>query len=183
MADVPVRPARAPDGDAGYETPFPYLERLQEKMEERLDRKVPATGRFCGFCYGRLRADDTVCPFCGRAVAERGTVGEIPQDVLKAYRARQKTEARWVHLGAFVGLIIASVLFVVLEVWGPGPLGHPATGFVVLIGGGYVLAQLFGPLIGAQFGYRSGSKRRDALWARFLAERDGPAAIERAAHD
>ena len=88
----------------------------------------------------------------------RPTVGEIPQEVLRAYQAKQKTEARWVHSGAFLGLIIASILFVVLELWGPGPLGHPATGFLVLIGGGYLLAQLFGPLIGGQFGYRSGSR-------------------------
>lgn len=174
MADVPARQTvGAPAVETGSDSPYPYLEKLQEKMEERLDRKVPATGRFCGFCYGRLRSSDTLCPFCSTAVADRETVDEIPQDVLKAYRARQKTEARWVHSGAFLGLVIASILFVVLEIWGPGPLGHPATGFLVLIGGGYVLAQLFGPLIGAQFGYRSGSKKRDALWARFLAERDG----------
>ncbi len=169
-------PARAQrEGVAGYVTPYPYLDLLQEKMEERLDRKVPASGRFCGFCYARLREEDVACAFCGVATEERATVDEIPQEVLRAYRAMQKTEARWVHQGAFFGLIIASVLFVVLEIWGPGPLGHPATGFAVLILGGYALAQLFGPLIGAQFGYRSGARKRDAAWRRFLVARDGVA--------
>ncbi len=160
-------------GEAGYVTPYPYLELLQEKMEERLDQKVPAAGRFCGFCYGRLRESDTACGFCGKDTAAYATASEIPQAVLKAYRSKQKTEANWVHLGAFFGLIVASFLFVWLEVWGPGPLGHPATGFAVLIGGGYLLAQLFGPLIGGQFGYRSGARKRDAAWAAFLRTRDG----------
>ena len=160
-------------GVAGYVTPYPYLELLQEKMEERLDQKVPAAGRFCGFCYGRLREADMVCGFCARDTAAYATAGEIPQEVLKAYKTKQKTEATWVHLGAFFGLIIASVLFVWLEVWGPGPLGHPATGFAVLIGGGYLLAQLFGPLIGGQFGYAAGARKRDGAWAAFLAKREG----------
>jgi hypothetical protein len=180
MARTHLEPAAEPEGTAGYVSPYPYLERLQEKMEERLARKVPSRGRFCGFCYGRLREDDECCPFCGTPAADDGPpaagrrpVEEIPQPVLRAYQARQKTEARWVHGGAFVGLIIASVLFIVLELWGPGPLGHPAAGFVVLIFGGYLLAQLFGTVIGAQIGYRAGAKRRDELWGRFLAERDG----------
>jgi hypothetical protein len=166
-------PPAEPQAIAGYISPYPYLEKLQDKMEERLDHRVPSSGRFCGFCYGRLRETDAVCPFCDTATADRPTVGEIPQEVLRAYRDKQKTEARWVHLGAFFGLIIASILFIVLELWGPGPLGHPAAGFAVLILGGYLLAQLFGTIIAAQFGYRAGSRKRDAAWARFLASRDG----------
>jgi len=166
-------------GEAGYVSPYPYMEKLQEKMEERLDRKVPVTGRYCGFCYGRLREVEAICPFCATSTSERPTVDEIPQAVLRAYRAKQRTEAGWVYGGAFVGLIIASVLFIVLELWGPGILGHPATGFAVLILGGYLLAQLCGPLIAGQFGYRSGARKRDLAWGRFLAERDGPAAPSR----
>jgi len=162
-------------GIAGYETPYPYLDKLQEKMEERLARLVPAAGRFCGYCYGRLRGEDTSCPYCLTPTVSRAPVDEIPQDVLALYKAKQKTEALWVHTGAFFGLIIASILFVWLELWGPGPLGHPATGFAVLIGGGYVLAQLFGPLIGAQLGYRKGARKRDQLWSTHLVARgDGP---------
>ncbi len=163
-------------GTARYESPYPYLDRLQEKMEERLAKRVPVKGRFCGFCYGRLREAESACPFCDHDVADAGLTDEIPQEVLMAYQARQKLEARWVHLGAFAGLIVASALFVWLVIWGPGLLGHPAVGFSVLIFGGYLLAQLFGPLIGGQVGYRNGSKKRDALWARFLSRRDGQAA-------
>ncbi len=161
-------------GEAGYVSPFPYMEKLQDRMEERLERKVPVTGRYCGFCYGRLRELDTVCPFCDTAIGDRPPVDEIPQPVLRAYRAKQRTEAGWVYGGAFVGLIIASFLFIVLELWGPGILGHPVTGFAVLILGGYLLAQLCGPLIAGQFGYRNGARKRDTAWARFIAERDGP---------
>ena len=96
----------------------------------------------------------------------------MPQEVLRAYQARQKTEARWVHTGAFVGLIVASGLFLAMVLYGPGILGHPALAFTVLIFGGYVLAQIFGPLIVGQFGYRSGSRKRDRMWAAFLAARD-----------
>ncbi|MGI8926290.1 MAG: hypothetical protein ACR2HN_06530 [Tepidiformaceae bacterium] len=159
-------------GTAGYLSPYPYLDRLQEKMEERLAHRVPALGRFCGFCYARLRPEDAGCPFCATTVADRPTVDEIPQEVLLAYRAKQRKEALWVHSGAFFGLVVAAVLFIVLVIWGPGLLGHPAVGFAVLIGGGYLLAQLFGTLIGAQIGYRRGARKRDAMWSRFLATRD-----------
>lgn len=170
MTDSPSKSAE-PEAIAGYLSPYPYLDRLQEKMEERLARRVPPTGRFCGFCYGRHREVDSFCPWCSTATASCPTASEIPQEVLRAYLVKQKIEARWVHAGAFFGLIVASFLFIVLELWGPGPLGHPAAGFAVLILGGYLLAQLFGPIVAAQFGYRSGARKRDALWAAFLAER------------
>ncbi len=168
-----VEPDETLEGVAGYVTPYPYLDRLQEKMEERLSRKVPVKGRFCGFCYGRLRESDAACPFCDSATSEWATVDEVPQEVLRAYAARQKTEARWVHSGAFFGLIVAAALFLVMVLYGPGLIGHPALAFTVLILGGYLLAQVFGPLIGGQIGYRSGSRRRDRLWAAWLKERDG----------
>jgi hypothetical protein len=163
--------AKEPRGVAGYASPYPYLDLLQEKMEERLARKVPVKGRFCGFCYGRLRAGQETCPFCAHAIAQAGVVDEIPQDVLRAYQARQKTEARWVHLGAFFGLIIAAAFFLWQVIWAPGILGHPALAFTVLILGGYVLAQVFGPVLGGQVGYRKGSRRRDTLWAEHLCSR------------
>ena len=160
-------------GTAGYETPYPYLDQLQAKMEERLAHRVPAAGRYCGFCYARLRNEDAACPFCATSTAERPTATEVPQDVLKAYKAKASTEARWVHTGAFTGLILASVIFIVMVLWGPGLLGHPALAFVELLLGGYFLAQFFGPFLFAQFGYARGAKKRDALWAEFLAGRDG----------
>lgn len=171
--DAKAGAAQEVRGVAGYESPYPYLDRLQPKMEERLARRVPATGRFCGYCYARLRAEDAVCPFCGTATAERPTVTEIPQEVLRLYLIKQKTEARWVHGGAFFGLILASALFLWMVIWGPGLLGHPALAFAVLLLGGYVLAQLFGTLIGAQIGYRKGARKRDELWTAYLAARDG----------
>ncbi|MGE3073007.1 MAG: hypothetical protein AB7N24_02700 [Dehalococcoidia bacterium] len=160
-------------GTAGYESPYPYLDKLQDKMEERLDHKVPAAGRFCGFCYARLRNEDTVCPFCDTQTSARPTVNAIPQDVLKAYKARASTEARWVHTGAFTGLILASVIFILMVIWGPGLLGHPAVAFAELLLGGYFMAQFFGPLLFAQWGYSKGTRKRDALWAEHLANRDG----------
>ena len=169
---VESSPPPEPKGIAGYTTPFPYMDRLQEKMEERLARKVPERGRFCGFCYARLRETEAVCAFCERPVVESSTVSEIPQEVLKAYKARQRTEAVWVYMSAFVGLIFASGLFIVLVLYGPGVLGHPALAFIVLIGGGYVLAQVTGPLLGGQVGYRRGTRKRDQIWAAFLRERD-----------
>lgn len=158
-------------GEAGYVTPYPYLDRLQEKMEELIDRKVPRAGTFCGFCYGRIRENDAVCGFCGERTTDWEPVQEIPQDVLRMYRNKQKGEARWVHMGAMTGLVMAAALFVVLVIWGPGPLGHPAVAFTVLIGGGYLLAQLFGTFIGAQIGYRKAARKRDETWRRYLAGR------------
>lgn len=159
------------EGVAGYVSPYPYLDVLQEKMEERLARRVPARGRFCGFCYGRQRAEDTVCGFCGHVLDEVGTVQEIPQEVLRIYQGKQKTEARWVHMGAFFGLTVATFLFLYLVVWGPGLLGHPGVAFAALIGGGYLLAQFFGTFLGAQIGYRKGARKRDQAWGASLEER------------
>lgn len=153
------------------ENAYPYLDLLQDKMEERLAHKVPAAGRFCGYCYGRQRPEDTVCAFCGRPLAESGTVKEIPQDVLRAYKAKQRTEASWVYGMGFVGLIVASILFVVMVLWGPGPLGHPAIAFGVLIGGGYLMARYTGEVIGGRIGYPKAIRRRNEMWAAHLAER------------
>lgn len=150
---------------------FPYLERLQPKMDERLERRVPPSGRFCGFCYGRLQADDRCCPYCGADLAQVGTAREIPQEVLRIYAVKRRVEARWVHGGAMLGLAIASVLFLVLVVWGPGLLGHPGVAFTVLIGGGYVLAQLFGTVAGGHLGYQRAVRRRRELWEEYLARR------------
>ncbi len=160
-------------GSGGVEERYPYLELLQPKMEERLDRKVPPAGRFCGHCYGRLRPDDESCPYCGAVLAEAGTVSEIPQEVLQIYLTKRRIEARWVHGGAMFGLAIASLLFLLLVIWGPGLLGHPGVAFAVLIGGGYLLAQLFGPLIAGQIGYQRAVRRREELWEEFLQRRAG----------
>ncbi len=159
-------------GIAGYETPYPYLDRLQEKMEERLAHRVPAAGRFCGFCYARLRNEDEACPFCATKTAKCPTVNAIPQEVLHAYKAKASTEARWVHTGAFTGLIVASAVFILMVMWGPGFLGHPALAFAELLLGGYFLAQFFGPFLFAQWGYKKGARKRDALWGEWLAKRE-----------
>lgn len=159
-------------GEAGYLSPYPYLDRLQEKMEERLARRVPVKGRFCGFCYGRLRDTDTTCGFCGTPTSAYGTVDEIPQPVLRLYKKKQQTEARWVYGLGFVGLIIASALFILMAIWGPNIPARIGVAFAILIGGGYVLAQIFGTFLGGQIGYRRGARTRDEAWARFMAERD-----------
>ncbi len=164
------------EGTAGYISPYPYLEKLQPRMDERLDRQVPRGGTYCAFCFGRLKKEATTCGFCDADISETGTTTEIPQEVLRAYLAKKKTEERWVHAGAFFGLTIASVLFILLIGWAPGFLGHPGVALAVLIGGGYVLAQLFGSIIGAQIGYRRGSRKRDALWERYLEAREGTGA-------
>jgi hypothetical protein len=161
-------------GIAGYESPYPYLDRLQEKMEERLAHRVPAKGRFCGFCYARLRAEDAACGFCQTATADRPTVNEVPQEVLRLYKRKASTEAKWVHTGAFVGMILASFIFIWMVIWAPGFLGHPALAFAVLLLGGYFLAQFFGPFLFAQTGYRRGAKARDEGWAAWLEQRDRP---------
>lgn len=160
-------------GTAGYVSPYPYLDLLQSRMEERLARKVPVKGRFCGFCYARLKADQGRCGFCEHEADAAGTVAEIPQDVLTAYKTRQKTEATWVHLGAFFGLIVAAGIFLWQVIWAPSFLSHPAVAFSFLILGGYLLAQVFGPILGGQIGYRSGSRKRDQLWAKHVEQRDG----------
>lgn len=162
----------------GERTDSEFLNLLQEKMDERLERRVPVGGLFCSHCYGRLRETDTNCPFCGRDIRTVGTADEIPQEVLRAYRAKSRTEATWVYGFGFLGLIIACILFVVLVIWGPGLLGHPGVAFTVLIGGGYVLARAFGEILGGHLGVPRGIRKRNRMWAEFQASRAVPEPLE-----
>ncbi len=155
----------------GEEPDLLFLDALQEKMEERLARLVPAEGRFCGNCYGRVAAEEPACLYCGRDFQEYETVREVPQAVLRAYRAKQRTEAAWVYGVGFVGLMTASALFLVLVLWGPGILGHPAVAFAVLIGGGYVLARALGEVIGGAIGQSRGVGKRNRMWLEHCAAR------------
>ena len=161
---------------AGYVSPYPYVQRLQDRMDEILDRQVPNSGRFCGFCFARLARDTERCPYCGRETGELATVDAVPREALIIYRTKKRTEERWVYGGAMIGLLIAAGVFVALVVYGTDLVGSRpialGIAFAALIGGGYLLAQLFGPLICGQVGYRRGSRRRDELWGQFLAERE-----------
>ncbi len=182
MSERTGREGEAPAEVAGYVSPYPYVQRLQDRMDEILDRQVPNSGRFCGFCYARLARDTERCPFCGTETAERATVEAVPREALIIYRTKKRTEERWVYSGAMIGLLIAAGVFVALVVWGTDLAGSRSISlgiaFLALIGGGYLLAQLFGPLICGQVGYRRGSRRRDEEWTAFLASRDAEAEAE-----
>ena len=160
---------------AGYVSPYPYVQRLQDRMDEILDRRIPNSGRFCGFCYARLARDTERCSYCPAEAPELATVDKVPREALIIYRAKKRTEERWVYGGAMLGLLIAAGVFVALVVYGTDLVGNRSIAlgiaFVALIGGGYLLAQLFGPLICGQVGYLRGSRKRDELWGRFLEER------------
>jgi ribosomal protein L40E/archaellum biogenesis protein FlaJ (TadC family) len=144
-------------------------------MDEILDRQVPNSGRFCGFCYARLARDAERCPYCETGTADLETVEAVPREALIIYRAKKRTEERWVYGGAMFGLLIAAGVFVLLVVYGTDLVGSRpialGIAFLALIGGGYLLAQLFGVLICGQVGYRRGSRKRDELWTVFLEER------------
>jgi hypothetical protein len=150
------------------ESEFPYLDKLQPKMEEMLTREIPGEGRFCGFCYGRARRGAEECEYCGRAYEQAGLVSRIPPQVQRMYLLKRKREGLVVHLGAFFGLLIGAAGFLALVLNGV----HPVIGFAFLLFGSYLLAQLCGPIIGGQFGYAWGARTRDRLWSEYLAERD-----------
>ena len=158
---------RKQDATAGYISPFPYVEKLQSKMDEILSRQVPNNGSFCSFCFGRINVNENHCQFCGITDLSN-QVSAVPKEILTIYQAKRRTESIWVYTGALLGLMLAAGLFLILVLWGPGFLGHPGFAFLVLIGGGYLLAQLCGPLICGQMGYRKGAAKRDALWTTYL---------------
>ena len=162
---------RTQDAKAGYISPFPYVEKLQPKMDEILSSQVPNNGTFCSFCFGRTNVNENQCQFC-EVTDLSSQVSAIPKEVLAIYQTKRRTESIWVYMGALLGLMLAAGLFLVLVLWGPGFLGHPGFAFLVLIGGGYLLAQLCGPLICGQVGYRKGAAKRDAHWATYLAKKE-----------
>ena len=144
-------------------------------MDEIVDRQVPNSGRFCGVCFARLARDTERCPYCAterrsaqtvesvrgrrsadlsREEAQRGTVGVRGRDDRTAHRGGR------VRGAGGVGTDLVGSRSIALGI-----------AFLALIGGGYLLAQLFGPLICGQVGYRQGSRKRDELWGAFLEER------------
>ena len=80
-------------------------------------------------------------------------------------------------MGAFLGLLVCSAIFLWLVIWAPGFLGHPALGLGFLVLASYPLAVFFGPWLFGQVGYRKGARKRDRLWADHLRTRDGTAGV------
>ena len=175
--------------DAGKEVVLSSQTLIESESDLKMLRKLVGQGRFKVEAneFGAVRlCAEAKLPFVAgptlnvynpetlAMLAESGAVTEIPQAALRAYKAKQRTEASWVYGMGFVGLIIASILFVVMVLWGPGPLGPPAVAFAVLIGGGYLMARYTGEVIGGRIGYGKAIRKRDELWAAHLADRTKP---------
>jgi hypothetical protein len=158
-------PAAAPNADADA----PFLDQLQERMDRIIKGESPNSGRFCGYCYGRLDAEQTVCPFCGRELATTGTVERVPRDALRVYNAHRRKMQLWVNIFAFLGIFLAIVIAGAMVTYLPNPwlwFSVP-----VLFFGSWYLANLLGGGVGAPIGMRQGGEARAAAWRTLLQRR------------
>jgi hypothetical protein len=156
-------PASPASGDAAI------LDALQERMDRIIRGDSPNAGRFCGYCYARLDPDRPACPLCGRDTRETPPVPRVPRDALRAYNAHRRKMRLWVNLFAYLGILLAVILFIVMIVFLPNPWVWFSV--PVLFFGSWYLANLLGGGLGAAIGGRQGVPLRAALWGRLLERR------------
>jgi hypothetical protein len=145
------------------------LDALQERMERIIRGDSPNAGRFCGFCYARLDGDAPACAVCGHALAEYEPVTRVPRDALRVYNAHRKKMRLWVNLFAYLGILIAVAVFIVMIVYLPNPWVWFAV--PVLFFGSWYFANLLGGWLGAMLGTRQGVPARTAAWHALLERR------------
>ncbi|MGD9895034.1 MAG: hypothetical protein AB7R89_18920 [Dehalococcoidia bacterium] len=154
-------------------TPSRNDEAIFDALQERMDRIIrgdsPNAGRFCGFCYARLDEESMACAVCERSTVEYPPVPRVPRDALRVYNAYRKKMRLWVNLFAYLGILIAVVLFIVMIVYLPNPWVWFAV--PVLFFGSWYLANLLGGWLGALLGTRQGVPARSVAWQQLLERR------------
>jgi hypothetical protein len=160
---IDQRPATVSGDDAAI------LDALQERMERIIRGDSPNAGRFCGYCYARIEAEAARCPVCHRSTAEVAPVPRVPRDALRVYNAHRKRMRLWVNTFAYLGILLAVVLFIVMIVYLPNPWVWFAV--PVLFFGSWYLANLLGGWLGALLGTRQGVPARAAAWRTLLERR------------
>ncbi|MFN8559953.1 MAG: hypothetical protein U0531_22240 [Dehalococcoidia bacterium] len=149
------------------------LEALQERMQEIARGGAPNSGRFCGYCYGRLNAEAVKCRVCGTRTSAAPPVEAVPREALLVYMAHWNKMRLWVNVFAFFGMFIAIVLAGLMVAFLPSALKLLA--IPVLLGGAWYFANLLGGGLGGYLGNRSGSAARARKWQAYLAHRAGVA--------
>ncbi|MGH2588239.1 MAG: hypothetical protein ACRDJE_25245 [Dehalococcoidia bacterium] len=145
------------------------LTALQERMDRIIQGESPNAGRFCGYCYARLDEGQARCAVCGRTTDEVSPVSRVPRDALRVYNAHRKKMRFWVNLFAYLGILLAIALFVVMIVYLPNPWVWFSV--PVLFFGSWYLANLLGGWLGALLGTRQGVPARALLWQQLLEHR------------
>jgi hypothetical protein len=145
------------------------LDALQERMERIIRGDSPNAGRFCGYCYARRDDASSTCDVCGRTANDFQPVPRVPRDALRVYNAHRKKMRLWVNLFAYLGILIAVALFIVMIVYLPNPWVWFAV--PVLFFGSWYFANLLGGWLGAMLGTRQGVPARSAAWNDLLERR------------
>ena len=138
------------------------LEELQDRMVKIARGGSPRFGRFCGYCYARLKQEDTACRVCHRGTVQPAPVEEVPDDVLRVYMAFHRKMQLWVNVFAFVGIFIAIVLAGLVLVFLPAAFKLLAV--PVMLGGAWYFANLLGGGVGGHLGMKSGRAARARRW-------------------
>lgn len=145
------------------------LDANQERMERIIRGDSPNAGRFCGYCYARIDERDGPCAVCGRDSAATAPVGRIPREALRVYNVYRRKMRLWVNLFAYLGILLAVALFLVMIVFLPNPWVWFA--IPVLFFGSWYFANVSGGWLGAKLGTGQGAPGRAEAWQRLLQRR------------
>ena len=149
-----------------------FSERLVSLLDDVLQGRAPAAGRFCGFCYHPLAAEREACPHCGRSAAEWEPAGRIPAAVIEMHRLRRSREGLAVRSIAWGGLTLGVVL-ALLPLALAGVTWWSVVSFFGILGLFYVLSANLANSVGDAMGYRWGQAVLRRRWQAFLEEREG----------
>ena len=163
MTTKPITPSTLAEDDRRI------LDTLQERMERIIRGDSPNAGRFCGYCYARLEAEQQGCPVCGRATQDIEPVARVPRDALRVYNAYRRKMQLWVNVFAFSGIFLSIVLAGVILAVFSTPWNYLAV--VMMFFGSWYFANLLGGGFGALLGTRQGAPRRAAKWRELLERR------------
>ncbi len=150
-----------------------FSERLVLLIDDVLAGRAPNAGRFCGYCYHPLSPERTMCPHCGRSVAEFPSVENLPRAVLEMERTRRRREGLVVRSVAWGGLSLGIVVALLPLVFA-GVTWWSFVLFFGLMAFFYLLSANLANSLGDAFGWRWGQSTIRRRWERLLAERDGP---------
>jgi hypothetical protein len=160
-------------GTAGAGLPV-FSERLMVVLDSISKGQAPNSGRFCGYCYTPLDPARRECPNCAKAVEEWRPVSKIPTDVLAMFESLRKRESLVVNSFAYLGLLLAVVIFIVVFYFifmAGASLWWFAVDTLLLFVGARVLAGLLGGYVGDELGFRYARRKLAEEWAAFEAAR------------
>lgn len=146
----------------------PFSSELDELIAEIRAGNAPNLGRFCGYCSAPM-GENEACSTCGVETADTAPSDKIDRDLAQIYVAKRKREALFVHAAAWLGILLATGLSILMILLLPGWTKVFAIIFLVL--GGYFGGVFFGNVLVQGFAYRAGLRLFAKRWSEWRTGR------------